>query len=401
MEIQNPFIDSINIPDEFFCDRDAETRQLIDNIMSSVNTVLYAPRRVGKSSLINHVLRQKEISDNYNTLYVDILGTRDVVGFVGEFQKALLSASFAKDEKVKQTLLSVFPANLTTLAGLFISQDSPVSMTTLATSSISMSMSQIFTYLESTAKPTIVVFDEFQKIEKYAEPMAEILRSEIQKLRRTRFIFSGSETHMLSVMFNNKNKPFFSSARDMSIGVIPLDMYTEYCKRMFGMYGKDITEEAVALVYYTFSGITRPNQDIMRVVFHNTAERKTAGRVDVEQAIKELIMSKENSIRTELSGLPANAHKLFRLIAANGILENPTSGKKLTDLSQSQVQHMANRYTSEEYPLLLKVGKNSLKISDKLMELFILGPDRLADRLSCSKAIFEREQQLSQTLPSW
>lgn len=399
--MQNPFIDSINIPDEFFCDRDAETRQLIDNITSSVNTVLYAPRRVGKSSLINHVLRQKEISDNYNTLYVDILGTRDVVGFVEEFQKALLSASFAKDEKVKQTLLSAFPAILTTLAGLFISQDSPVSMTTLATSSISMSMSQIFTYLESTAKPTIVVFDEFQKIEKYVEPMAEILRSEIQKLRRTRFIFSGSETHMLSIMFNNRNKPFFSSARDMSIGVIPLDKYIEYCKRMFGLYGKDITEEAVALVYYTFSGITRPNQDIMRVVFHNTAEGKTAGRADVEWAIKELIISKEISIRTELSGLPANAHKLFRLIAANGILENPTSSKKLTELSQSQVQHMANRYTSEEYPLLLKVGKNSLKISDKLMELFILGPDRLAERLSCSKAIFEREQQLSQTLPSW
>lgn len=359
--MQNPFIDSINIPDEFFCDRDAETRQLIDNITSSVNTVLYAPRRVGKSSLINHVLRQKEISDNYNTLYVDILGTRDVVGFVEEFQKALLSASFAKG----------------------------------------MSMSQIFTYLESTAKPTIVVFDEFQKIEKYVEPMAEILRSEIQKLRRTRFIFSGSETHMLSIMFNNRNKPFFSSARDMSIGVIPLDKYIEYCKRMFGLYGKDITEEAVALVYYTFSGITRPNQDIMRVVFHNTAEGKTAGRADVERAIKELIISKEISIRTELSGLPANAHKLFRLIAANGILENPTSSKKLTELSQSQVQHMANRYTSEEYPLLLKVGKNSLKISDKLMELFILGPDRLAERLSCSKAIFEREQQLSQTLPSW
>lgn len=399
--MQNPFIDSINIPDEFFCDRDAETRLLIDNITSSVNTVLYAPRRVGKSSLINHVLRQKEISDNYNTLYVDILGTRDVVGFVEEFQKALLSASFAKDEKVKQTLLSAFPAILTTIAGLFISQDSPVSMTTLATSSISMSMSQIFTYLESTAKPTIVVFDEFQKIEKYVEPMAEILRSEIQKLRRTRFIFSGSETHMLSIMFNNRNKPFFSSARDMSIGVIPLDKYIEYCKRMFGLYGKDITEEAVALVYYTFSGITRPNQDIMRVVFHNTAEGKTAGRADVERAIKELIISKEISIRTELSGLPANAHKLFRLIAANGILENPTSSKKLTELSQSQIQHMANRYTSEEYQLLLKVGKNSLKISDKLMELFILGPDRLAERLSCSKAIFEREQQLSQTLPSW
>lgn len=400
-EPQNPFIDSITIPDIYFCDRDNETSQLIDNIESSVNTVLYAPRRVGKSSLIKHVLSRKVISDKYNSLYIDILGTRDAIGFAKEFQKALLEADFAKDEKVKQTLLTAFPAILTTLAGLFISQDAPISMSTYATSSISMSMSQIFSYLESTKKPTIVVFDEFQRIEQYSEPMAAILRSEIQKLRRTRFIFSGSETHILSMMFNNRNKPFFSSAREISIGIIPLEKYTDYCKRMFELYNKNISEKAISLVYYTFSGITRPNQDVMRTLFHHTEEGHTANEKDVVDAIRELVLSRENNIRSELAQLPVNAHKLLRLIAANGILENPTSSKQKTELTQSQIQHLANKYSEQDCALLTKIGKNSLKITDKLIELFLLGQDSLSQRLEQSEMLFKREGQLSQILPQW
>lgn len=401
IEIYDPFVDSITIPDKFFCDRESETRQLIENITSNVNTVLYAPRRVGKSSLIQHVLAQKEISENYNSLYVDILGTRDSIGFAEEFKKALLNADFARDEKIKQSLLTSFPAILTTLAGLFISKDSPVNMSTYATSAISMTLAQIFEYLEATKKPTIVVFDEFQKIEDYSELMAAMLRSEIQKLRRTRFIFSGSETHMLSIMFNNSNKPFFSSARDMSIGIISLDKYTEYCKRMFAMFGKGITDEAVSLAYYTFCGITRSNQEIMRFVFHRIPQGTIADQNDIIDAVRALVISKETSIRTELGKMSANAQKLFRCIAANGILENPTSSKQKINLTQSQIQHLANKYSSDDYTLLSKVGKNSLKITDKLMELFILGPEKLEQRLQCSEDIFHREQQLAATFPEW
>lgn len=385
-EITNPFIDSITIPDDYFCKRDRDTEMLVENIRSSVNTVLYAPRRVGKSSLIKHVLGRKEIKDSYNSLYVDLLGTRDSISFVEEFQKALLEADFAKDEKIRQTLLAALPAM----------------MSAHATSPISMTMSQIFSYLESTKKPTVVVFDEFQVIEQYDEPMAAILRGEIQKLRRTKFIFSGSETHMLSMMFNNRNRPFFSSARDMSIDVIPIDDYVEYCQRMFGLFGKCIEADAVRLTYYTFSGITRANQDIMRAIFHRIQAGQTAAVKDVAAAIKSTIISKEESIRTTLGKMSANAYKLFKLIAVNGVLENPTSKNKNTDLSQSQIQHLANKYCQEESALLTRLGKNSLKITDKLMELFLLGPENLECRLSRSEEIFNRERLLSsQNLPQW
>ena len=61
----------------------------------------------------------------------------------------------------------------------------------------------IFRYLESADKPCIVCFDEFQQIAKYPEKNVEaLLRSHIQHMRNARFIFSGSERHLLEEMFN-------------------------------------------------------------------------------------------------------------------------------------------------------------------------------------------------------
>ena len=63
----NPFVMNPDIPDIYFCDRETETAWLISTIINGNNAVLTAERRMGKSSLLKHVLRQKEITNDYNT----------------------------------------------------------------------------------------------------------------------------------------------------------------------------------------------------------------------------------------------------------------------------------------------------------------------------------------------
>lgn len=71
-KVGNPFFITTDIPDKYFCDRKAETESIIDKLISGNNIVLAAERRIGKSSLLHHVLRQKVVKSSYNTLYVDI-----------------------------------------------------------------------------------------------------------------------------------------------------------------------------------------------------------------------------------------------------------------------------------------------------------------------------------------
>ena len=65
--------------DDLFCNRVAEIDRLMQNMLSGIHTVVYAPRRYGKSSLARVVLTRLE--DKMVGVYVDlfsITSTEDV-----------------------------------------------------------------------------------------------------------------------------------------------------------------------------------------------------------------------------------------------------------------------------------------------------------------------------------
>ena len=59
--IENPFITYGYESAEYFCDRKAETRELITMLTNGNHTALISPRRMGKTGLIHHCFAQKEI----------------------------------------------------------------------------------------------------------------------------------------------------------------------------------------------------------------------------------------------------------------------------------------------------------------------------------------------------
>jgi hypothetical protein len=65
------------------------------------------------------------------------------------------------------------------------------------------------------------VIDEFQQVAEYQEEGAEaLLRSYIQFLPNTGFIFSGSRQHLMAEMFLSAKRPFYQSTQIMSISAI-------------------------------------------------------------------------------------------------------------------------------------------------------------------------------------
>ena len=68
----NPFIISGYVSERYFCGREKETQELIQEITDGNNVAIIATRRMGKSDLIRHVFNQSEICASYYTFYVDI-----------------------------------------------------------------------------------------------------------------------------------------------------------------------------------------------------------------------------------------------------------------------------------------------------------------------------------------
>ena len=67
--VRNPFIVSGYVADDYFCDREVETVELIKAITNGRNMVIVSPRRMGKTGLIEHCFHQKEIVRKYHTFF--------------------------------------------------------------------------------------------------------------------------------------------------------------------------------------------------------------------------------------------------------------------------------------------------------------------------------------------
>ncbi len=77
MEV-NPFVIYGYVSEELFCDREQETKELYDSLSNGRNIALIAPRRIGKSGLIDHLFHQVEVEKNYYTFHIDIYATKNL-----------------------------------------------------------------------------------------------------------------------------------------------------------------------------------------------------------------------------------------------------------------------------------------------------------------------------------
>jgi AAA+ ATPase superfamily predicted ATPase len=99
-------------------------------------------------------------------------------------------------------------------------------------------------HLAGKNKRVIVFFDEFQEVEKLKDIRFEsLLRSKIQHQQNTNYLFLGSRTHLLQAMFNEKNRPFYHSTSQMTIGSLPKQESIEFLQTKFALSNITIDEE--------------------------------------------------------------------------------------------------------------------------------------------------------------
>ena len=398
--IVNPFFSGINIPDEFFCDRKKETEQVIKWLNNGFNIVLKSPRRLGKSSLIQHILKQDEITNHYNTIYIDIYGTKDLFEFMNEFQKAFLDASFAKTARGKKKLGELFQGlylqmNLTSdgRPGAFRLGLGPVTNTSLP-------LQDMFRFLEKTEKTNIVVFDEFQVINEYPEKAAAIIRSHVQQMNNTRFIFAGSARHLLTQMFEYHNEPFYRSATPLDLDIIPQEAYSDFCQDMFSKYGKSIDLEAVHLVYDLLSGNTYDMQEVMKHLFYRTPQKERATIVSVKETINAILDNRETEFREVMSRINKQKDRRTLLcIALEGIATGLTSSHIMKQYgldNASSVQNALRSLSSDGFRLIQPLGKATYSLENRFLELWLARNNGLLEnKFDHAEERFQRERNLT------
>ena len=229
--MDNPFTHSRIVTGESFCNRQQELKDLIYYVKNSQSVLLYSHRRTGKTSLIFELMgKLKKTRPVVRSIYIDLYGTLDEKDFIA----AIFSALSQIESKLEKLL------KLTAGLKLSIVVDP---MTGQPSVSVSIGRSERPQYLKSAMEivasyakkqKLLVVFDEFQEIDKYTDlGFEKRLRSHIQLHKNIGYIFSGSQKHILAQMFNTTDRAFYQMARSYPLKRIELKQYIKWAQGLF------------------------------------------------------------------------------------------------------------------------------------------------------------------------
>ncbi len=323
----NPFVIGKYLSAEYFCDREKETAFLMKQMLNGRNVTLIADRRIGKSGLISHVFAQTDINKQFYTIVVDLYSTGSLAEMVHMFSNEVYRAV----KQQSQTWLDKFFQVISSLrVGFKMDTITGGPMFDIGLGDITapeMTLEQIFAFLETADKPCIVAFDEFQQITNYPEKNIEaLLRTHIQRCKKTQFIFSGSRKYLMTQMFLSPSKPFYQSTINMGLEPIERDTYTKFAQRMFKLGDKQIAINAVEQVYDLCRGITWFMQMLLNEMYSLTPNGGLCEADCIGEALRNVVQVQEPFYREVLAALPLKQKSLlFAILKENGA-ENITSG---------------------------------------------------------------------------
>lgn len=322
----NPFITKGYAGAEYFCDRKKETRDIIDLLTNGNNIAIMSPRRIGKTDLIRHCFAQQELKAHYNTFLIDIYATQDIRDFVNVFGKSILDALKPRGKKVWEVFTGALKSVQAQLS-FDINNNPSWSLGLGDISNPSVTLDEIFSYLNHSSTPSIVAFDEFQQITHYPDGsnVEALLRTYIQQCNNATFIFSGSKRDLMTEIFSSPARPFYQSVMPLSLRKISEPTYEEFACEKFREQGKTIEPEAVAAVYDRFDGVTSCLQRMMNVLFLRTPRGGTAKVSDVETALDYILDLFEENFQGLYDQIPSKQREVLVAIAKEGYAKNVTS----------------------------------------------------------------------------
>lgn len=325
MKLNNPFLIAGYHSPEYFCDREQETKTMMNALENERNITLIAPRRMGKTGLIKNVFyKLQEGKTDISTFYLDIYSTQNLSDFV----QLLASTIIGELDSLSQKTLNRIGMFLKSCHPTFSFDEitgKPQVGIDIAPNKEEATLKEIFEYLHSSGKKCYIAIDEFQQIGEYPEKGVEaLLRSYIQFLPNVHFIFAGSKQHVMQEMFLSAKRPFYQSTQIISIEGIEKEKYYHFAASFFAKQGRVLEEETFTTLYNEFEGHTWYIQAILNRLYGYREEKLNEKLVN--QAIEEIVAESVYPYQTLLAAYSSGAIKLLKAIAKERVATAVNSG---------------------------------------------------------------------------
>jgi hypothetical protein len=175
----------------------------------------------------------------------------------------------------------------------------------------------------------VIVFDEFQEIISLDPKFPNLMRAVFQTQPEVSHVYLGSKRHILERIFNDKNEPFWRSAKQLELGMIPPHKFGPFIVDRFAASGKGITDTGLEQLLTISGGHPYGTQELAYFIWELLPPGGEASVADVEAAVVRVLRS-ENNHFAQLWDEAPRAQRLLILALA----DEPTSGIYSADYHQ-------------------------------------------------------------------
>ncbi|MEM4308569.1 MAG: ATP-binding protein [Thermoplasmata archaeon] len=250
--MENPFIYGRIVTGKNFVNREKEIRELTSDILSGQHVILYSPRKMGKSSLIEETFRR--IGEQAVCVRINMQSTTSREGLAKLIINEIVKKSYTSIEKLVREIKE-FITHISIRAS--IDAEGRIGVEPIFKNKEEL-LEDALEFPERIGKKRrlIVAFDEFQEIERLdGIEMERMLRATMEKHKNVTYLFSGSEKHLHSLIFENSERPFYRFGKIMRIDPIDKEELKKFVREKFRHTNKKITEEAAEFIVDFSEGI--------------------------------------------------------------------------------------------------------------------------------------------------
>ena len=290
----NPFKYGPIALDDSFTDRDAEINELATDALNGQDVVVFAPRRLGKTSLV-HRTAQRLTTEKALVAEVDLWVTPTKEKLAARLAREIadILGISGKAKEIARVFGSLRIRPIVT-----VEDDGSFGYSFAAGQSVADvddTLERLLRLLGETAasrkRPVVLILDEFQEIVEIDPGLTKLMRSVFQEQPEVAHIYLGSKRHLMERIFNDQNEPFWRSAKRIELGPIPVEEFKPFVREGFRENDRDITDEVVDRVLEITGGHPYATQQLCYFLWAETPEGGTADDERLEGALSRLLVS--------------------------------------------------------------------------------------------------------------
>jgi len=212
----------------YFYDRSKMQREIEFFLKGGQSFMIKAPRRYGKTSLIENCLQINKLeyfyADFRKTPRVEIFNNKLIeyiysrLGLKGAIKQLQSNAvAFLREHKSTISIdVSLFEASVELFSSSVVSQEERLIEALDMTQKIAKELNTTF----------YIVFDEFQDVKRLSTSgvdLLELMRGVMQHHEDVCYVFAGSHMTLMTEIFENKKSPFFNFCRKFKLDAFDTD----------------------------------------------------------------------------------------------------------------------------------------------------------------------------------